>query len=340
VTRRIVAISLFLLALRGTASAQPRTDVVRLANGDSITGEVSRLERGLLQFKTDDAGTINIEWDKVASIEAKGQFEVTMRDGRRFLGSLAAGLPQSIVIGAVGTTSVPTTDVTMIMPIGSSFWNRLDGSLDVGFSYTKSSKLAQLNVNTITTYRKPAFDARLSASGTLTQNGEDGSRDDRGTVQASYIRYHGEHLWVGAGVSFESNESLGLRLRSQFAVVAGPRLVNTNRAQLSIGAGLAVSDERNVEADPKQNLDGVTTVRLSYYTYDRPRTNLDVSFQYFPSLSDLGRQRIQLDSSIKREVWKDVFLAVNMFDTFDSRPPTASADINDVGVLLSFGWSF
>jgi hypothetical protein len=340
VTRRIPVVFLLLLSLRGTASAQPRTDVVRLANGDSITGEVSRLDRGLLAFKTDDAGTINIEWDKVASLEAKGQFEVTTRDGQRLLGRLAAGVPRSIVVISAGIVALPTTDVTMIIPIGSSFWQQLDGSLDVGFSYTKSSQVAQLNVNTITTYRRPAFDARLTASGTLTQNGEDGSRDDRGTVQASYIRYHNERLFVGAGVSFDSNESLGLRLRSQLAVVAGPRIVNTNRAQLSIGAGLAVSDERNVDADPKQNLDGVTTVRMSYYTYDRPRTNLDISFQYYPSLTDWGRQRIQLDSSVKREVWKDVFLAVNMFDTFDSRPPTASADINDVGVTLSFGWSF
>ena len=28
-----------------------------------------------------------------------------------------------------------------------------------------------------------------------------------------------------------------------------------------------------------------------------------------------------------------------MFDTFDSRPPTANADRNDVGVVLSFGWT-
>jgi hypothetical protein len=29
-----------------------------------------------------------------------------------------------------------------------------------------------------------------------------------------------------------------------------------------------------------------------------------------------------------------------MFDTFDSRPPSASSDKNDIGVSLSFGWSY
>jgi hypothetical protein len=57
-------------------------------------------------------------------------------------------------------------------------------------------------------------------------------------------------------------------------------------------------------------------------------------------LSDFGRQRIQFDSSIRRELWKDVILSVNVFDTFDSDPPTVSADKNDVGVVFSFGFSY
>ncbi len=67
---------------------------------------------------------------------------------------------------------------------------------------------------------------------------------------------------------------------------------------------------------------------------------MDVSLQYFPSISHFGRQRLQFDSSVKREVWKDVFLAVNAFDTFDSQPPSADADRNDVGVVFSFGLTY
>jgi hypothetical protein len=230
--------------------------------------------------------------------------------------------------------------VTEITPIGMSFWRKLDGSLDVGFSYTRSSEVAQLSVNTTTLYRNPAFEARLYGSATLTYNGDDGSRDDRGTIQASYLRFRGQQLFIGAGVGFESNESLGLLLRSQVAGVAGARLINTNRAQLAVSAGLSANDERNVDADPTQNLEGLFTFRSSYYTYDRPRTNIDISFQYYPGLTDWGRQRIQLEAGAKREIWKDVFISINLFDTFDSRPPTTSAKTNDVGVVLSFGWSY
>jgi hypothetical protein len=337
---RVAAVSVVFLCLCGTAHAQ-KTDVVRLANGDRITGEVSKLDRGRLEFKTDDVGTIYFEWDKIVSLEAKGQFDVAMSDGRRFLGSLAAGDPRSlVVVEASGPVSVPTVEVTLITPIGASFWQKLDGSLDVGYSYTRSSQVGQLNVNSSTIYRRPAFEGRLTGSATFTQNGEDGTKDDRGTIQASYLRYRGERLFISAGAGVESNESLGLILRTQVAVAAGPRLVNTNRAQVAIGAGLAANDERGVDAEPTQNLEGLVTFRTSYYRYDTPKTNVDVGFQYYPSLSNWGRQRIQLDASAKREFWKDVFLSINMFDTFDSRPPNTTADKNDIGVSLSFGWSY
>ena len=76
------------------------------------------------------------------------------------------------------------------------------------------------------------------------------------------------------------------------------------------------------------------------YTYDRPRTNIDFSFEYYPSLSDFGRQRIQLDAALKREIWKDFFVSLSVFDSFDSRPPNPESNTNDVGIVLSFGWTY
>jgi hypothetical protein len=53
-----------------------------------------------------------------------------------------------------------------------------------------------------------------------------------------------------------------------------------------------------------------------------------------------GRQRFQLDVGVKRELWKDLFVALNLYNTFDSRPPNPAADTNDVGVVLSIGWTY
>lgn len=322
------------------AFAQPKTDVITLANGDHITGEIKGLDRGRVEYSTDDIGTIYFEWDKIVSITSISMFEVITSDGRRFVGSLgkAADRSMTVVIGT-GQQTLVMADVTTIRVIGKGFWAKLDGSFDLGFSYTKSSDIAQLNLNTTTVYRRPSFEGRLTGSGTLTRT-EDQEEDDRGSLQLSLFRYRGERRYFGAGGGVETNDGLGLIIRTQAGLTAGARWVNTNHAQLWTGAGISINDEHRVDSEPTQNVEGVLTLRQSYYAYDRPRTNLDFSLEYYPSLSDFGRQRLQFDSAVKREIWKDVFIAVTLFDTFDNRPPNAESAKNDVGVTLSFGWSY
>ena len=336
-----------LVGLSVAAHGQGRTDVVTLANGDRITGEVKRLERGQLEFKTDDAGTLYLEWDKLVSVVAAGRLvEVLTTDGRRFLGTLGQAAAREVaVIGTGGTTTVPMADVTLITPIGRSLWRKLDGSIDLGYSYTKSSGIAQLNLNWETVYRQPASAARFNVSLTQTHQDEKADEDaseedDRGSFEASYLRYPWKRWFVTGVAMFETNKSLGLKLRSQLGGAFGPRVINSNRAQMILGAGMVVNDERGVDVDPTQNVEGLLTFKTSYYTYDRPRTNIDMSVAYYPSLSNPGRHRLQLDAALKREFFKDFFVSFTGFDTFDSRPPNPEAARNDVGVVWSIGWSY
>jgi Protein of unknown function, DUF481 len=330
-----------MVSASAAAHAQGRTDIVTLANGDRITGEVVRLERGRLEFKTDDAGTLYLEWDKLISVVATRIVEVVTGDGRRFLGSLGRANDRFItVVSPAGTTALAMSEVTIIRQIGGSFWRKLDGSVDAGFSYTRSSGVAQLNFNSDTVYRKPGSQARLTGSLTITQTEDDPGRDDRGSVEASYLRYPWREWFIVSTGRFESNESLGVTLRSQIGVATGPRLINSNRAQMSLGGGLVFNDERGVDVEPTQNTEALFVFQTSFYTYDRPKTNLDINLQYYPSLSNIGRNRLQLDASVKREFLKDLFVGLSLYNTYDSRPPNPTANTNDIGVVVSIGWSY
>ncbi|HEX2339605.1 MAG TPA: DUF481 domain-containing protein [Vicinamibacterales bacterium] len=339
--RTLMTIAL-VACVEAAAYAQGKTDVVILANGDRITGEIAKLERGRLEFKTDDAGTLYLEWDKLLSVVAANRFvEVLTTTGTRFLGPLLPATDRAISVGtSEGAVTLQMAEVTLITPIGTSFWRKLDGSIDVGFSSTQSSGVAQLNVNSETVYRKPAFSARLTGALTLTKTDDEEGRDDRGYVEASYLRYPWHRWFITSATRFETNESLGLELRSQIWVAGGPRLVNSNRAQMVIGGGLSFNDERGVDVEATQNIEALGLFRWSYYTYDRPKTNLDVDFQYYPSLNNWGRQRLQLDAGVKRELLTDLFVAVSLYNTFDSRPPNPDANTNDIGIVVSIGWSY
>jgi hypothetical protein len=109
---------------------------------------------------------------------------------------------------------------------------------------------------------------------------------------------------------------------------------------MSVGAGLSVNDERGVDVESTRNIEGKLTFRTAYYTYDRPKTTLDVSMAYYPSLNNIGRHRVQLDASAKRELWKDLFVSLSFYNTYDNRPPNPAANNNDIGIVTSIGWTF
>ena len=303
------------------------------------------LERGRLKFTTDDAGTLYLEWEKLLTLVATSRvFEVVTGDGLRFVGTLTAAPNRSLSISGTGRVdALAMQDVVLITPIGRSFWSKLDGSIDAGFSYTKSSGIAQLNLDSETVYRKPAFAGRLSASVTQTEQddeNEDADDDDRASIEASYLRYPWQKYFVFVATRFESNKSLGLVLRSELSAAAGPRLINSNRAQMTLGGGFSVNDERGVDVESTRNFEGMLTFRTAYYTYDRPKTTLDLSLNYYPSLSNFGRHRVQLDASAKRELWKDLFVSLSLYNTYDNRPPNPEANNNDIGVITSIGWTY
>jgi hypothetical protein len=108
----------FLLAASLAAALSPfpaaaaKTDVIVMKNGDRLTGEVRKLERGYLTYKTDDMGTLSVEWDKVARVTARTEFEVDDLQGGIYFGTLQPGPEdgQLTVAGLVGSQTILMDD--------------------------------------------------------------------------------------------------------------------------------------------------------------------------------------------------------------------------------------
>ena len=59
---------LVFFALTGICSARPRTDVIWFKNGDRITCEILKLEKGYLYVRIEySEGTIPLDWSKIAN---------------------------------------------------------------------------------------------------------------------------------------------------------------------------------------------------------------------------------------------------------------------------------
>lgn len=329
-----------LLAIPSVALAA-RTDVLVLKNGDRLTCEVVQMRQGKLKVKTDDAGTISVEWDKVASVTTADQYEVIMRDGSQLLGRLTPGPVNVLHVVDEGGGVVPASmgEMASFARIKARFLDRIDGSLDLGASYAEASGVADLFFNTSAKYRRPAYSVNTSFSTTLTRQ-PDAPETSRYSLKADYTRYPGSNWLVSALGFFESNTDLGFSLRGTGALSVGRYLVRTGHVELLLAGGLAGGRETPIDGEQVTNVDGLIAMDLSVFSYDYPTTALDLALLVFPSLDAVGRVRVNADAKFKQELYRDFFVSITAYDAFDNRPKGANAKQNDFGASLSFGWTF
>ena len=146
-TARWTLSALLVLALPATLHAQS-TDVVEVASGDRITGDVRRLDRGQLAFATASAGpghqrfagTISIVWTEVVSLTSAQNFDIELASGERFAGSISSpSAGQLVVLTASGPTRpIAVGEFVWIVPIEDGFRGRTTGSIDFGLSFTNA----------------------------------------------------------------------------------------------------------------------------------------------------------------------------------------------------------
>ena len=335
---RVIAATTFVL-VAATAFAQ-KTDVIVLRNGDRFTSEVKQLIRGQLRVSTDDLGTIYIEWDKIVSVKTAGRYEVATDAGERYVGTIAPDTPTTLqVIAEDGTvTRLMFVEVVSLSTIKSGFFERIDGSIDVGGSYTKSSGVGQASLAFDSAYRRPAFEIFSNFEGNLTRQQEAPS-SSRFTFRSGYRRFRGR-WFVTPYAIVERNPDLGLELRGAGAFAVGRFLNQSSHNTTLVSAGLAAGREGLTEGETKTNLDALVTFATSFYRYDYPRRNFDFGVMVFPQLNDWGRVRANLTSKFRHELFTDLFASLSVYDTFDSEPQVEDVHRNDFGVTFSLGWVF
>ena len=209
-----------------------------LRSGDRITGEVTELDRGRLTFKTDDIGTLAIEWDKVKSVTSSATFEVHELGGGPYFGALrpGPGTDELTVASVRGAEKVlPLLRVVKIERLGATVWQRLDGSVDVGLSYASSSELLTLDLATRVVLNRRGRELSLDGSSTITRQ-PDADETQRNNLTLSYKRRRPGH-WAGfAQAQAEQNKELGFELRGSVTGGAGRYILQGRRHDVLVAS--------------------------------------------------------------------------------------------------------
>ena len=318
-----------------------KNDRVKLRNGDQLTGEVEKLAYGQLRFKTDDMGTVTIEWDKIDGLTSPEHFEIELSDGSIYFGSLGNTDSNSTmaVIGDSGTVEISRSFAVRITPVKDQFWSRISGSVSVGFNYTQASKVSQLNTDANATFTGHRNESAASISSVLTsQPGVEVTQ--RFDMSVSHKRLYGDR-WFGIGnLGLQRNKALGLDLRLLLSGGGGRNVIQTNSEWLSLDGALQVNRESFADTTgSKYSLELVGTVIHQKFRYDDPELNLTTKLNVFGNLTTFGRVRGEFETSIAWEIVNDLFLNTSLYDSYDNEPPAGTTK-NDFGIVLSFGYSF
>jgi hypothetical protein len=339
--RRALSLAgLCLLAPAGAALAQ-RTDVIVLFNGDHVTGEIKSYATGRLTVATDIGSDLSLKWNRITSITSDKQFEVETTDGVYFYGSLAPSTPPGklAIVSAGATRELGFFDVVRISPIYQTFWRRWDGSLDLGFNYTQASSIVQLNLNANAIFRRPTFAASASINTFFSsQSGVPSSQ--RANFALGYQKFVKDRWFLAGFGGADRNLDLGLDLRLTLGAGYGRYLIQTNRTTLGALLGISGDHENPVTGESTYQAAAVIGVQYSMFTYDFPKVTVNSTLQVFPYLTDAGRVRVEFNAQAKREIVRDLYLSLSVFDSYDSRDPSTQQSKNDWGPVLSIGWTF
>jgi putative salt-induced outer membrane protein YdiY len=317
-----------------------KEDLVILKNGDKITGEIKELSLGKLKYSTDDMGTIYIEWDKIKALQSKNYYELERKDGIRWFGAIDTDTIQNKILVVIDTLVFPLEllSIVGIVRIKGRFWARVDASTDFGFSYTKASTVAQLNFAGDISYRGRLYFTKFSLSSILTSQEE--KEDTKFNQSSIELTRFFENNWIaGTQIKLEQNTELGLDLRTTIGGGVGRYIIKSNFSQLGSLVGILFNREKETNKGGSDlNLEGLLTVMFKQYRFDDPELDLTSNLSLFPSLAPFGRFRLDFETKLKWEIFKDFFWKLTFYDKLNSEPPEGASK-NDWSVILSFGWS-
>jgi len=341
-TRGLLGIgaALAVLGLASPCIAQKRTDLVVLSSGDRITCEIKSLHYGYLEVETDSLGTLSIVWSDVGELTSIHRFVVEVGSGRRYAGSLKS--PAAGQLEVVGSTAarLDLRTVMTLRPDRETFLARIDGSLQLSFTLARANNQKQWALSGNGQYSGLSWFDVVSFSSTFTSQ-EGASDTSRNSLSVQSGRFLGPR-WLYAGLAtLQQDDELGLKLRVAVGGGIGRTLIESNRRSLEVLGGLVVTNERFERVESTQtNLEAFGLARYEGFRRRSPKLDVIASFVLLPSITDAGRVHGELEVSASIEVFRNCYVGLSGFDSFDSRPPEATLQKNDYGVVPSLRWKF
>jgi hypothetical protein len=333
-----------LILLYSVPGFSQKTDRVLLDNNDWVTGEIKKLDYGKLNYKTDAAGTIQIKWDRIYQLKSDKYYEIGLGRGVMYYGSLDFTADDNkykvLVITEEEEIEVDMNRIVEITPIKNRFWAKLDGNIDLGYSYNKGSEVRQWISSFRLDYRPANSITTISANSNFTEQPErEPTKKNDVAISYRYITSH--NLAYTGFTGAQQNSELGLNLRVSLGAGISKNWFRSNMQRFITTAGLIVNQEQSSDnSELNANLEGIFRAEYRVFRYRDPEIDITSYFDFYPSFTVKDRYRTELDMKVKVEVFNDFYIGFSLYYNMDTKPPEGAVSTSDWGINTTVGYSF
>ena len=326
-----------LFAVSGYAA---KVDLVELENGNVVTGEIKRLRQGKLEYGTDSMGTVQIEWDEIASLTGKARYRVETTSGNFLFGSIGPGSADGtmVVIDGDRETRLNIMDVFRITQINTEWREQLDQDLSVGYRYTKASEVEEFMLGYNATLITGRSRVDVGASGRTTDNGDDTT--NQWLAETDFRRWLERRNYWLATVTGERNDELGIDLRLTAGAGFGRRFWQTTLSQFAAEAAPIVNYTEKSDGTSDTELEAQLRANWLVYIHDSPKRTLDTTLALVPGITEFGEYRSVFEITLRQELIKDLFWDLSFEHQYESEVSDENASNTDYAVKTALGFEF
>lgn len=317
-----------------------QNDTIQLQNEDILVGEIKSFSTGILIMETSYSDEdFKIEFNKVRSLVIQRKCIIILTEGRRRFGNIKSSAPGMVVITLEDGTAehFKLEEVITLQEVDDNFWKRFNGSIDLGYNFTKANNNAQFTIAGQFGYigEKWLLQANINV---LSSKQDDTDKIKRNDASVELLRLLPNKWYLVGDVSFLSNTEQALDARISPTLGAGKLLISTRKLYL----GLSVGFTYNIENYVDESLDKTSSeayISSSFNMFDFNDFDLNTGIKFYPSLSEKGRIRTDYDLTLKYDLPLDFYVKLGFTLNFDNQPAIEGNKFDYI-FTSGFGWEF
>lgn len=336
---RATCIVITLSALQAQAA-----DIVKLANGDQLTGSVVSKLDNVLKLQTDYAGVISIQWAHVVGLESTTAVRLILDDDTRIKGALQPSTEGSVQVSGgemVQATAIPLHRIVYINPppelIGEGVKSK--GRINAGFNIAEGNTENQrLHLDSEAVIKSLRNRYTLGGIYNRTTDSNGVETEDNATAYAKYDHFIDKKWYLYANTLFARDDLKDLKLRSSLGLGSGYQFFESDALNLSLEAGVNyINEDYSVGEDSEY-----PSLRWSI-NYDQLLLGTNLQFFHFHEaylgLEDTEDALLRSQTGLRMPIWQRLMVTAQFDYDWDNTPAPGKERV-DQRYLLNLGYKW